>query len=244
VTSLAAVRRSGGQFVVLCLGLLLAGPVRAGDPWEFWPELNLYKSLGSTTRLYVVTAYAEGKESEFRTLDVAGYLDVTFEPFLRKKYSPNWRPEADWRQKRYFWIRVGYDHVGKQATADGSSSTGENRGIVAALGRAYLPAGILVETRFRFDLRWIGDEYSTRFRPRIEVNRDFDLFGTVVTPYLQAELFYDTRYDGWARQLYQVGAEVTLTRHFRVEPFLARQIDRLPSSSGLWAAGIVARWYY
>jgi hypothetical protein len=244
VTSLAAVRRSGGQFVVLCLGLLLAGPVRAGDPTEFWPELNLYKGLGPATRLYFVAAYADGKESDFRTLDLAAYLDVTFKPLLRDRYKPNWRSDQDWRQKRYAWLRVGFDYVSKQATADGTSSTPEYRGIVAALGRAYLPAGILVETRFRLDLRWIGADYSTRFRPRIEVNRDFDLFGTVVTPYVQAELFYDTRYDGWARQLYQVGAEVTLTRHFRVEPFFARQIDRLPSASGLWSVGIVARWYY
>ena len=39
-----------------CLALLLGGTARAGDPVEFWPELNLYKGLGPTTRLYFVAA--------------------------------------------------------------------------------------------------------------------------------------------------------------------------------------------
>jgi hypothetical protein len=66
----------------------------------------------------------------------------------------------------------------------------------------------------------------------------------ILLPYFQAEAFYDTRYDGWARPLYQVGAEVQLTEHFRVEPYLARQLDDLPPDFGLYALGFVLRWYY
>jgi hypothetical protein len=45
----------------------------------------------------------------------------------------------------------------------------------------------------------------------------------------QAESVYDTRYDGWVRELYQVGAEIGVIRHFRVEPSVARQLADLPS---------------
>jgi hypothetical protein len=76
------------------------------------------------------------------------------------------------------------------------------------------------------------------------VNRDFEVRGRLVTPYLQAEAFYDTRYDGWAQELYQAGAEIEVSRNFRVEPSVARQVDRLPEKSGLWAIAVVARWYY
>ena len=76
------------------------------------------------------------------------------------------------------------------------------------------------------------------------MNRDFTVRGIVTNVYLQAECFYDTRYDGWARSLYQVGAEITLTEHFRLEPSVARQVDRLPEESGLFALAIVARWFY
>jgi hypothetical protein len=43
---------------------------------------------------------------------------------------------------------------------------------------------------------------------------------------------------------YQIGAEIEITWHFRCEPFVARQLDRLPRDAALNAAGIVARWYY
>lgn len=217
--------------------LLLSGTAWAGDPTEFWPELNLFEKLGPTTRLYFVGAYAKGKESEFRTLDLAGYFDLTLGPPVRRKLRTE-----DWRAKKYFWVRIGYDHIFK---AEGETkSAPEDRGIVAFHGRAYLPAEILFEGRARADLRWIDGDYSTRYRLRGELNREFDVRGHPVTPFLQAECFYDTRYDGWARELYQVGVEVGVTRHFRVEPSVARQVDHLPERSGLWAFALVARWYY
>ncbi len=158
-----------------------------------------------------MAAYADGKESEFRTLDVAGYFDLTFEPFTRDLIGKeHWRRQDDWRQKRYVWLRLGYDHVFKQEGEE--ASTPEDRGIVAVHGRAYLRAGILFEARGRADLRWIGGDYSTRYRLRGELNRDFEVRGRLVDPYLQAEAFYDTRYDGWARELYQAGAEIEVTR--------------------------------
>ena len=223
--------------------LFVGGFTRAGDPWEFWPELNLYKRTSPTTRLYFVAAYAEGKESEFRTLDVAAYVDVTFKPFIRDLYkTDSWRSEDDWRKKRHLWIRVGYDHVFKQEGE--TESTPEDRGILAVHGRAYLPASVLFELRARADFRWIGGDYSTRYRVRGEVNRDVTVLGVVSNLYFQAEAFYDTRYDDWARELYQLGAEITVTKSFRLEPSVARQTDDQPEESGLYAFALVARWYH
>jgi hypothetical protein len=229
------------QSGLLLLVLLVWSPGAAfaqeADPWEFWPELNLLKKANPTTRFYFVASYAEGKESQFRTLDLAGYLDVTIGPHV-----PHSRQKADWQTKKYFWARVGYDHIFK---AEGETSAPpEHRGIVSIFARHYLPGGVLVEGRARADLRWLESGYSTRYRFRVEVNRDFEVFDRVVTPYFQAEYFYDTRYDAWARELYQLGAEMEVTRHFRVEPSVARQVDVLQPRSGLWAFGFVARWYY
>jgi len=65
-----------------------------------------------------------------------------------------------------------------------------------------------------------------------------------VVPYCNVEWFYDTRYDGWAGTLYQVGPEVTVNSHFRYEIYLARKDERLPSKESLNAFGFVAKWYY
>jgi Protein of unknown function (DUF2490) len=210
---------------------------QSGDPLEFWGELNLFKKVNPTTRLYFVVADTKGKESEFRTIDLAGFVDLTLGPQL-----PRRRQKQDWQTRKYLWVRIGYDHIFK--AEDKTRTAQENRGIVALYGRVHLPGAILFEARTRADLRWIDGNYSTRYRFRAEVNRDFTVLDRVVTPYVQAEYFYDTRYDGWARDLYQVGAEIGVTGHFRVEPSVVRQLDHLPSQSGLHAFSFVARWYY
>jgi hypothetical protein len=226
-TSCTVVRLARRLLGAAFAALLLSGVARAADPWEYWPEADLYLRLGPTTRLFFVTAYSRGKEAAYRTLDFAGYFDLTLKPVILPSLL-----EEDWQKKKYLWARFGYDHIAKVGSE--GLSTPEERGIVELCARAYLPVEILVEGRARADLRWIGGNYSTRYRLRLEVNRDFDVGGHVVTPYFQAETFYDTRYDGWARQLYQAGVEIGVTDHFCVEPSLARQLDRLPAASGLY----------
>ena len=227
------------RLAAVLLVVLLAGPARAGDPLEFWPELNLFETLGPTSRLYFVAAYGKGKESPLQTFDSAAYYDFTLAPLLRHTLK-----EEDWQRNRYLWARIGYDHVFKFESETGSRTAPEDRGIVALYARAYLPAEMVFEGRVRADLRWIDGDYSTRYRLRGELNREFHVWDHPVTAFLQAEIFYDTRYDGWARELYQVGAEIGVTQHFRFEPSLARQVDSLPDPSSLWAIALVARWYY
>jgi uncharacterized protein DUF2490 len=164
-------------------------------------------------------------------------VDVSLVPVVRRSLRRD-----DWSRRRYFWARLGYTHVGKQQGEE--LEPAENRGVVSLFAKAVLPGDVMLEARARADLRWIGDEYSTRYRARIEANRDFTLGHVPLTPYFNAEAMYDTRFDGWARALYQAGSEVTVSKRFRFELFVALQVDRLPSKSTLGAAGVVAKWYF
>src|SRR5205085_188524 len=119
----------------------------------------------------------------------------------------------------------------------------EDRLVAALYAKGELPAQVWIEGRLRADLRWIGGDYSSRERFRLEVNREFNVQEHSVVPYLQVEAFYDTRYHGLSRMLYQPGAEITLDRHFRLELYVARQNDRLPKRESLNALGVVAKWY-
>ena len=120
----------------------------------------------------------------------------------------------------------------------------ENRGVVSFYGKAPLPADVWVEARVRADLRWIGDDYSTRYRFRLDATRETTVLRHTVVPYFNVEWFYDGRYDAWARTLYQGGAEVTVSKHLRCEAYLGYQVDRHPSDETLSALGFVAKWYY
>jgi hypothetical protein len=233
-------RQHGRLVVAICaaLSLLVAHDARAAeDPTEIWPELQFFKNTSPRTRLFFMATYAEGQDSALGTLDLAGFVDITLDPRLRGSLRSD-----DWTKKKYAWLRIGYDYVFRTEDRE-LEEVSEERGIIAFHGRTWLPGEIFVEGRLRADLRWIGDDYSTRYRTRLEVNRDFVLRnGRTVTPYLQVETFYDTRYDGWSRALYQVGADVeTRWRRLRIEPYIARQVDRLPEDSAVNAFGFVVK---
>jgi hypothetical protein len=215
----------------------LAGVAQAADSSEFWPEVSGFVALNPRTRIHLNAAYAEAKESDTQSLDLAAYLDVSLKP-IRKKLRAE-----DWQRSRYFWARIGYDRV-FEASDGMNAEAAEDRGIVSLYAKASLPGEVWLEARVRADLRWIGDDYSTRYRFRVEATREFTVLNHAVVPYFNVEWFYDTRYDGWARTLYQLGPEVTLNKHFRFEVYVARQEDRLPSASSTNAFGVVAKWYY
>ena len=194
--------------------------------------------LNQRARACFDAAYALGKESGVESLDVAACLDVSLKPIARKELLT-----GDWQRNKYLWARIGYDRI-FEATDSTGLAVVENRGVIALYGRVPLPAAAWLETRTRGDFRWIGNEYSNRYRLRLDASREFTVLDHAVVPYFNYEWFYDTRYDDWARTLWTLGAEVTADDRFRFELYLARQADRWPEHKTLDALGIVLKWYY
>jgi hypothetical protein len=219
----------------------LGGTAAADDPWELWPEGQLFVGLNQRTRVFLNAAYARGKESDEASLDTAAYLDISLLPIGPRRRQAF--KTQDWQRGRYFWARIGYDRVFKACEVEGKW-VAEDRGILSLWGKFPLPASVWLEGRARADLRWIGAEYSTRYRWRFEATREFLVLDHSVVPYLNVEWFYDTRYDGWARTLYQAGAEFTVDKHFRFELNLSQQTDTLPETSRLNALSVVLKGYY
>lgn len=213
------------------------GWARAGGVDQFWPEAAVYIGLGPQSRLFLNLPYATDLDSADATLDIAAYLDISLLPILRPSLH-----NADWQRSRYLWARLGVDRIVERE--GGHWSVAEDRGIVSLWGKLELPAEVWLESRARADLRWIGGDYSTRYRFRLEATREFTVAGHTVVPYANVEGFYDTRFDQWTRTLYQAGAEITLTPGFRFELYLARQDDHHPTNTSLDALGAVFKWYY
>jgi hypothetical protein len=233
-----SIRTRSLMLAILCFGQAIAGVSRAAEVSEFWPELQGFYRLNPDARIFLNAAYAKGKESDEGSMDIAAYLDYSFVPIVLARLRTD-----DWQRSRSFWGRIGYDRIFK-TTDDSGAEVAEDRGIISFYGKAPLPAEVWLEGRVRADLRWIGDDYSTRYRARLEATREFDVKGHPVVPYLNYEWFYDTRYDAWARTLAQAGVEVTVTKRFRLEAYFAGQHDSEPSDDSLGAFGIVAKWYY
>jgi hypothetical protein len=218
--------------------LLMSAGASAATTNEFWPELSAFIQLDPLYRIYLDASYAQGKESKARSLDLSAALDISLLPVLREHLV-----SEDWQRGRYLWARLGYTRVAK-ADEGRDLDRAEDRGVLALYAKGTPFADLWFEARGRADLRWIGGQYSTRYRFRLEANREFTVLEHAVLPYVNYEWFRDTRYEGLSRTLAQGGVELTFSTRFRMEFYLARQDDRQPRPSSLDALGVVAKWYY
>jgi len=62
-----------------------------------------------------------------------------------------------------------------------------------------------------------------------------------LVPYAQAEVFYDTGFGAWNRQLDQAGVELEITKHWRIEPYYAREEDLRSSTAQVDRIGLVLK---
>ena len=219
------------------LTLAVGGPARAGDhSAEFVPELNGFIKLDETKRLFLLADLTEGLTEGRTDGELGVHLDITLAPIFRRHLR-----EANWERDRYLWVRIGYQLIG--GLDDREESVVEHRGILEATVRVPLPAEVWLANRGRVDLRDIDGDFSSRLRYRAGLEREVAIGGVTAVPYLQAEVFYDTRFGAWNRQLYQAGVEIELSERWRIEPYYARQEDQRSSPAHLDRIGLVLKFY-
>jgi hypothetical protein len=218
---------------------------RAGASDQFWPELDAYFVLSDRTRLFLLATGSVydppggAGGTQFQDVQLGVHLDVTLAPLVRSDLR-----KAEWQRNRYLWMRIGYRYGRSLGSTEDSDPYRENRGIFELTGRSQpLAAGLELIGRFRWDARDVNDQYSNRYRLRLQVERAFDWDGRTVIPFANAETFYDTRFDTWNRQRYQLGAEFELNRSWRLEPSLYRQNDSRSQPSRVNALGLVLKYF-
>jgi hypothetical protein len=225
-------------FFLLLLGCaLLSAPARGEERQsEFVPEFDAYASLSDRTRLFLLGDVTRNTTAGASEGELGVHLDFTLKPYFRPELH-----DANWERHRYLWTRVGYLQLGTPDKA--RTGPTERRGILELTGRIPLPQEVWLVQRGRVDLRDLGGEFSKRYRYRLGIEREVKMGGVVTVPYAQAEFFYDTRYDSWNRQLYQAGAEIELSKQWRVEPYLAVQNDNRSTSGNVNRLGLVLKYY-
>ena len=225
--------------LLLVVGLLLAaaGSAPAGESGaEFAPEIDAFVRLEDRTRLFLAARLKQGLTQGGNDGEVGVHVDVTLTPVLRRRLR-----YADWERDRYLWMRIGYQLIGSLDEPD--SSTLEHRGIFEMTARVPLPLDLWLVNRGRADLRDVGGDVSARGRYRLGVEREVQVAGVALVPYAKAEVFYDSRFGTWNRQIYETGVEIEITRHWRIEPYYARQEDQSSSLAHLDRVGLILKYY-
>jgi len=85
-------------FALVYAGLACAGSAHAEDTSEFWPEISAFTQLNERSRAYFDAAYALGKESDVKSLNLAACLDVSLRPVARMRKD---LLTQDWQRIKY-----------------------------------------------------------------------------------------------------------------------------------------------
>jgi hypothetical protein len=225
-------------FLMLVFFAAVLEPARAEDHHdEVVPELNVFIKLNQQIRLYLLGDITQGLSPSFTDGEFGAHLDFTLKPILRRTLR-----SGDWERERYLWVRAGYVVSTDLDDRDDGSTT--QMVLLEMTGRFELPEKVWLVSRARVDFRDIDGDRSQRYRLRVGIEREFTVGRVVMVPYVQAETFYDTRFDTFNRQLYQAGVEIELNKHWRIEPYIARQNDSRSASGNVNRFGLVLKSYF
>jgi hypothetical protein len=86
-----------------------------------------------------------------------------------------------------------------------------------------LPAKLQLSDRNRADLRVIQGQFSWRYRNRITLEKSFKLHKYPITPYGQAEFYYNSQSDSWDKRIYRFGLNFPIHHGAELNPYYERQ---------------------
>jgi hypothetical protein len=97
----------------------------------------------------------------------------------------------------------------------------------------------------RVDFRDINGQASQRYRLRVGAEWDTLAFEHPIAPYTSVETLYDTRYQKWSRVTLKAGLETPIGGNWRIEPYLALQLNRPDAElSRVLALGLSVKVYF
>jgi hypothetical protein len=144
---------------------------------------------------------------------------------------------------KYLRFRTGVRYL----ESPGSPDSDEWRIVGDLTPRAVLPLDVHVDFRNEIDLRWIDGAFSWRYRPRLWLERDFNIGQRhlALVPFGSVEFYWDSRSDDWVRTLYKLGTSVAVKPWFAPQVYWGHEID--DGSSGktvIDALGMTLKFYF
>jgi len=192
---LSATRLPVFLLVVICAQLVRAQESSTRN--EVWPEIDVYIHLKPKVRLFLLGTVSKSVEDgELRNA---------------KGFESQIGAHIDYIPNEHVILRAGYRFGTSLGETDDPFK--EHRLLTEQTLRKLLPRELLLSDRNREDFRFVNGDFSFRYRNRVTVEREFNLFRQrTITPYVSGEIFYDTRYRIWNRNRLTAGVQTSLRR--------------------------------
>jgi Protein of unknown function (DUF2490) len=228
--------------VATLLLLFVVASARANSPDntrdEFWPEVDAYIDLNSVARIRLLGSFRNNQPAESWHGDFGAFVDVALKPVFRRAL----RQREDVFDKRFLSFQSGFRYISRLGAGPPYV---EHRWIAELTARYPLPGNFILSDRNRGEFRFISEmPLATRYRNKLQLERDFRMGRFVYTPYLNTELFYDTRYDAWVRNRYSAGVQVPVAGYVVFQPYYLRQNQSRSSPAHMNAFGLELDFYF
>jgi hypothetical protein len=184
---------------------------------QVWPEIDAHVQL----------------PSHFRVLTFSGLEQGVGFPYQQ------WYAAAG--QEHYFLFGGGYEFL---RTLQSGKISDENRLDLDGVFNFRPTARFLVSDRNRVEFRWKNGNYSTTYRNKLTVERDFLLRGFRFTPYVAAEAFYDGAQNSWNQEWYYAGIQWPYKRLFMVDTYYQRQNCTTCNPTNWNVVGVTLNFYF
>jgi len=231
------VKNLASAVLIILFAGISATPETPNTQGEFRPEIDAYISMNPSTRLFLLSSFRSNQPGNSWDGDFGAHLSFALKPLFRREL----RQRDDVFNKRFLSFQAGFRYM--RNLAEGAPL--EHRWIVDCMPRYPLPGNVIISDRNRGEMRFIqGKPFSTRYRNKLQLERDFALGQLVYTPYLSAEAFYDTRYDAWSRRRYSAGVQIPAGTHLVLESYFLRQNQSRSTPAHLNVFGLRFQLYF
>jgi hypothetical protein len=237
-----------GHRRAVCLALVAllhaARPVIADEPaTEFWPEVDVWWRLSPAWRLSLFVPISKNIETDYREGNVIAQADYAWGK-TRRLYERRLLDESRAQSMRRLMLRGGY--LGGRSLGDQGQEYTEHMLFGELHLRTPLQGGILLSSRLRTDLRWLGDdpEFSTRWRYRLMAEKEVAVGRSSCVPYVNIEAYYDSRYETVNRVRLIGGTSASWSPHWALEGNWTYQHDTRSSVTNLNALNLILHVYF
>lgn len=211
--------------------------------FELWPEADIWYKVTPGLRLSSFAAISKYLESDTRDFNLTMQADHSFGN--SKRFFFTRLMDQNQAQTLKVWmVRGGY--MGGWSLYDNAETYKETMLFAEMHRRILLKGLVLFSQRARFENRWLGGDpaFSYRFRYRAQFEREFLKGKTSVIPYVNAEPFWDSRYDTFNRVRVMGGSMVSWKQRFALEGNITYQYDSKSSSVNTLAFNAILHLFF
>jgi hypothetical protein len=203
---------------------------------EVWPEVDGHVQFSPNFRVLSFAGTQQAVGFPYEQWYAAAGLGYQFKHIL-KHHLENIDPDKE----HYLVVAGGYEFL---QTIQSGKTKDESRVVLEAVPGFRTPAGFLMRDTNRIEFRWVNGVYSTRYRNKLAVERDFLARGFRFTPYASAEAFYDVTKGSWNEEYYAGGVQWPYKRLLMLDTYYLLQKCPTCKPANVNVAGVTLNFYF